>query len=293
MRLQSLRRQSGLVQNSSRTCSADWRNRRDAFADTVLAAVPHSTTCKRRRQQICSTSGNGGKATVAHYWLAHTILAIHATSPAASVRSAWPVLSDCSSSVLAVRRFNSRTITRRLWFSPPRGRRAGSACRRRHHDDVAVAIGRLHRIAGNFQREGMLVVDGGQRRSRPSPCRPESRHRRNGRRSPPARSRAAAPIARSRALSPINCTKLSIELLVAASALAIDSVDGQRSRPSAVTRLDLLKVVGSRPDFLASPEADSPARSASRSSAVQIWSWVSSALCFRLFGHGKLARLAV
>src|SRR6202790_418820 len=78
-----------------------------------------------------------------------------------------------------------------------------------------------------------------------------------------------------RALSPISCTKVSMELLVAASALATDSVEGQRSRPSAVMRLDLLKVVGSRPDFFARPEADSPPRSASRSSAVQIWSWVS------------------
>src|ERR1700688_3515453 len=79
-----------------------------------------------------------------------------------------------------------------------------------------------------------------------------------------------------RARSPINCTKLSMELLVAASALATDSVEGQRSRPSGVMRLDLLKVVGSRPERLASPEGDKPARSASRSSAVQIWSWVSA-----------------
>src|SRR6266571_4305808 len=66
-----------------------------------------------------------------------------------------------------------------------------------------------------------------------------------------------------------------MELLVAASALDTDSVEGHRSRPSAVMRLDLLKVVGSRPERLASPEGDNPARSASRSSAVQIWPWVS------------------
>jgi hypothetical protein len=66
-----------------------------------------------------------------------------------------------------------------------------------------------------------------------------------------------------------------MELLVAASALATDSVEGQRSRPPGVMRLDLLKVVGSRPARLASPEGDSPERSASRSSAVQIWPWVS------------------
>ena len=41
-----------------------------------------------------------------------------------------------------------------------------------------------------------------------------------------------------------------------------------------MTRLDLLKVVGSSPARLASPEANSPARPAGRSRAVQIWSWL-------------------
>src|SRR6478736_4371659 len=50
----------------------------------------------------------------------------------------------------------------------------------------------------------------------------------------------------------------------------------QRSRPSGVMRLDLLKVVVSRPERRASPEGDSPARSASRSSAAQTWPWVST-----------------
>ena len=58
---------------------------------------------------------------------------------------------------------------------------------------------------------------------------------------------------------------------VAASALATDSVEGQRVRPLAVTRLDLLKVVGSSPDFLARPDGDSPPSAARRSRAVQIW----------------------
>src|SRR5712664_1981166 len=62
---------------------------------------------------------------------------------------------------------------------------------------------------------------------------------------------------------------------VACSDFAIDSVDGQRGRPSGVMRLDLLKVVGSSPAFLARPEGESPARAARRSSAVQIWAWVS------------------
>src|SRR5687767_13838641 len=62
---------------------------------------------------------------------------------------------------------------------------------------------------------------------------------------------------------------------VAPSDFATDSVDGQRGRPSGVMRLDLLKVVGSRPAFFARPEAESPLRAASRSSADQIWAWVS------------------
>ena len=39
--------------------------------------------------------------------------------------------------------------------------------------------------------------------------------------------------------------------------LAIDSVEGQRGRPSAESRFDLLKAVESSPARLASPDADS------------------------------------
>src|SRR3979490_3427212 len=78
-----------------------------------------------------------------------------------------------------------------------------------------------------------------------------------------------------------------MELLVAASALATDSVEGHRSWPSGVMRLDLLKVVGSRPERLASPEGDSPERSASRSSAVQIWPWVSMRGAFGCLAMGQ------
>ena len=58
----------------------------------------------------------------------------------------------------------------------------------------------------------------------------------------------------------------TIDVLVSKPcAFATDSVDGQRGRPSGVMRFDLLNVVGSRPDFLASPDGDSPARAARRS----------------------------
>src|ERR1700733_11621168 len=73
----------------------------------------------------------------------------------------------------------------------------------------------------------------------------------------------------------INSTKISTGVPVAVSALAMDSVDGQRARPEAVMRLDLLKVVGSSPARRAKPEADSPARAARRSTADQTCAWVS------------------
>ena len=122
----------------------------------------------------------------------------------------------------------------------------------------------------------MLVGDRAGRRSRPSPCRPGNRHRRNSRRRRPRRNRSAAPcVIAGLPPSVIRVTKVSTLVPVAASALATDSVEGQRGRPSGVMRFDLLKVVGSSPAFLASPEAVSLARAARRSSAVQIWAWVS------------------
>jgi hypothetical protein len=78
--------------------------------------------------------------------------------------------------------------------------------------------------------------------------------------------------------SVIRVTKVSNFVLVACSALATDSVEGHRGRPSGVTRLDLLNVVGSSPAFLARPDGVSLARAASRSMAVQIWLWVSMAM---------------
>src|SRR5947208_7823764 len=84
--------------------------------------------------------------------------------------------------------------------------------------------------------------------------------------------------------SPISDTKDSMLTLVAESALASDSVEGQRARPSGVMRFDLLKVVGSRPDRLARPDGDSLARAARRSRAVQIWLCVSGALAIPVSG---------
>src|SRR6202034_2167330 len=73
----------------------------------------------------------------------------------------------------------------------------------------------------------------------------------------------------------INSTKISTGVRVAVSALAMDSVEGQRARPEAVMRFDLLNVVGSSPARRAKPEADSPARAARRSTADQTCAWVS------------------
>ncbi len=89
----------------------------------------------------------------------------------------------------------------------------------------------------------------------------------------------------------MRVTKVSTLVLVAASALATDSVEGQRGRPSGVIRFDLLKVVGSSPAFLASPEGDSLARAASRSMAFQIWLWVSMANVFRAAAGGAASRI--
>jgi hypothetical protein len=44
--------------------------------------------------------------------------------------------------------------------------------------------------------------------------------------------------------------------LVTFRILAIDSVEGQRGRPSGPRRLERLKLVGSRPAFLARPDAE-------------------------------------
>jgi hypothetical protein len=60
----------------------------------------------------------------------------------------------------------------------------------------------------------------------------------------------------------MNSSKLAP---VATRILLIDSVEGQRSRPSGPTRFDRLKLVASSPALRANPEADSPYRSASRS----------------------------
>src|SRR5580658_8531923 len=57
---------------------------------------------------------------------------------------------------------------------------------------------------------------------------------------------------------------------VALRIFATLSVPGHRSCPSWVRRFDLLNVVGSRPDFLARPEADNPFSVASASIARQM-----------------------
>ena len=80
-----------------------------------------------------------------------------------------------------------------------------------------------------------------------------------------------------RAVSPINCTKVSMELLVAASALATEfrrraSVRGRRGDALGFVE----GAVGSRPARLASsPQADSPEALGKPIQRGQIWPWVS------------------
>ena len=69
-------------------------------------------------------------------------------------------------------------------------------------------------------------------------------------------------------------TNPSSDSPVAASTLAIDSVDGQRGRLSAPWRLEGLKAVASRPAFLARPDGLSAWRAASASIAAQTDSWL-------------------
>src|SRR5262249_39053287 len=76
-----------------------------------------------------------------------------------------------------------------------------------------------------------------------------------------------APPARP-ARSAANSSQL---VSAAASARAMLSVEGQRSRPSGLWRFDLLKVVGSSPAARASPDAESPRRAANASIARQMW----------------------
>ena len=84
-----------------------------------------------------------------------------------------------------------------------------------------------------------------------------------------------------------SATKSARSERVAPRILAIDSIDGQRGRPSAAVRFDGLKVVGSSPARRARPEGVSPLRRASRSMADQTVSCESMVwLRCRLPGNG-------
>ncbi len=202
--------------------------------------------------------------------------AIHSTSDIASVRSACSALSDFSSIDFAVLRLSSFAITSPLLRAHHDAVAAADRRRRRYDDDVAVAIGRLHRLAGDFERISVLVVDGGKRDLVPAVA---------GRKAAVVEIAAGAGLGEAEqrhrltvAPAPagsISVTKASNGVPVAASALAIDSVEGQRARPCGVMRFDLLKVVGSSPARRASPDADSPARAARRSMADQTCACVS------------------
>jgi len=67
--------------------------------------------------------------------------------------------------------------------------------------------------------------------------------------------RAVAPEAGAGSTS---CTKSARLAPVAWRTFEIDSVDGQRSRPSGLVRFDLLKLVASRPALRARPDAVMP-----------------------------------
>src|SRR5438128_10780512 len=67
--------------------------------------------CHRARRRRDPVAGNDIGVDGTPHWLAHTILAIHATSLAAILRSAWEASSGCNSRAFAVRRFSVATLT--------------------------------------------------------------------------------------------------------------------------------------------------------------------------------------
>src|SRR4051812_3761912 len=106
MRLHQARGQSGLVQNLPElvllVCVVGF-----CFGRCRSGSHPAQNNAQGFLQQIVQNI----RQVRQRYWLAHTIRAIHTTSAASSARSACAGLSDCNSSVLAVRRFNSFTST--------------------------------------------------------------------------------------------------------------------------------------------------------------------------------------
>ena len=118
------------------------------------------------------------------YWLAHRMRAIQSTSVAAN--GAVGVLGVERRSSIDFRGPALELLRHHFAGSGPHHDAVAAADRRRrrNQDDVAVAIGRLHRMAGDFERIGVLVADAPGKRSRPSLRRPESRRRRNSRRLP-------------------------------------------------------------------------------------------------------------
>jgi hypothetical protein len=156
-------------------------------------------------------------------------------------------LKEASSTVLAVRR------NRILAITSPR-RRIG-----RDDEDIPVAVERLHTVAGDLERVGVLVVD--LREADLVPALTDGKaaivEEAAGSRLGEADQRdGLGPAPRAAAVT--SWVKSSKVAPVASSTLAMLSVVGQRGRPLPVTRFDLLNDVGSRPARLARPEADRP-----------------------------------
>src|SRR4029079_323612 len=223
--------------------------------------------------------------------------ATQTTSDIDSVRSRCSALSDLSSTAFAVLRLSSFTMTSPSFvFTTTRS----PLCTVAPGDTMMTSPARYAGFIESPEISNAYacssVTAGKAISSQPLPTgKPPSSKK------PPAPA-CANPINGTfcmAALPPsvISVTKVSNLVPVACNDLATDSVDGHRCRPSAVTRLDLLNVVGSRPAFLASPDGDSLARAASRSIAVQIWLWVSMAisagttvLCYDQLGIITLSR---
>ena len=127
---------------------------------------------------------------------------------------------------------------------------------RRDDEDIPVAVERLHTVAGDLERIGVLIVDLGEADLVPALTDGKAAivEEAAGSRLGEADERdglGSAPRAARR-----GSDELGEVLESGAGRFEHFSVVGQRGRPSPVTRFDLLKEVGSSPARLASPDAE-------------------------------------
>ena len=134
---------------------------------------------------------------------------------------------------------------------------AANGRRRRHDDDIAVAVNRLHAVAGDFQGVGRRVPDAGKSDFVPTAADGEAAAVEKP--LPPAWAKPIKGMFRKvprLSSSPRYDMNSPTPDPVAARIFDMLSVLGQRNLPSLDKRLLLLNVVGSSPAFLASRDVE-------------------------------------